>query len=64
MDHRGQGNSGRMTADSEVQYVVDFQDYVTDFKTLHDTVISPNNHSKKYLFAHSMGGGVASGKKI
>jgi lysophospholipase len=60
IDHRGQGNSGRMLKDSEKLYVNDFNDYATDLKTFFDVVVAPNGHATKYLLGHSMGGAIAS----
>ncbi len=58
LDHRGQGFSGRMTQDSEMGYVDDFQFYVDDLKFFYDNYIKPQNHSRNFLLAHSMGGAI------
>lgn len=58
-DHRGQGQSGRMTTVHDMGYVDSFQFYVDDMKTFYDSFIAPKNYSKKYLLAHSMGGAIA-----
>ena len=58
-DHRGQGFSGRMTENRQMGHVWDFDDYVSDLKTFYEEVVSKNEHSKKFLLAHSMGGGIA-----
>ena len=58
LDHRGQGFSGRMTEDSEMGYIDDFQFYVDDLKMFYDNHIKPQNHSKNFLLAHSMGGAI------
>ena len=57
-DHRGQGLSGRMTADNELGFVDDFQNYITDMKTFYDTIVKPNNPKEVFLLAHSMGGAI------
>ncbi len=58
LDHRGQGFSGRMTEDSEMGYVDDFQFYVDDLKIFFDNYIKPQNHKNNFLLAHSMGGAI------
>lgn len=59
-DHRGQGFSGRMVnSDTQMGHVWNFDDYVTDLKSLYDLKVSPNNHKNVFLLAHSMGGGIA-----
>lgn len=58
MDHRGQGQSGRMLPDPEKQHVNDFNDYVTDVETFVDRFVSAKPHAKKYLLAHSMGSAI------
>jgi lysophospholipase len=58
-DHRGQGLSGRMTEDPHMGYIDTFQFYIDDMKYFYDTVLKTENHKKKYLLSHSMGGTVA-----
>lgn len=58
-DHRGQGYSGRMLANSEIGYVKNFNDYVDDLKTFVDTVVNATPHQHRYLLSHSMGGAVS-----
>lgn len=60
MDHRGQGDSGRMTEDPEVGYVRSFQDYVDDVKTLFEKVVSVYPHREIFVMGSSMGGAIAS----
>jgi lysophospholipase len=55
-DHRGQGLSGRMTGNSHMGYVLDFTDYVTDFKIFYDTVVKVKSEHQPQLLCHSMGG--------
>jgi lysophospholipase len=59
MDHRGQGQSGRMLPDHEKGYVHEFGDYVTDVETFMATIVTAKPHAKKYLLAHSMGGAIS-----
>jgi lysophospholipase len=58
IDHRGQGFSGRMLPDHDKGYVKEFSDYVTDAKTLIDTVVLPHQHARLFALAHSMGGAI------
>lgn len=58
-DHRGQGLSGRMTANPHMGYVDDFVDYVSDFKVFMDSVVMPHCQSAPSLLSHSMGGAIA-----
>ena len=57
-DHRGQGQSGRMTEDPEMGFIDSFQYYINDMKYFYDTCVQPGNHLKIYLLAHSMGGAI------
>jgi lysophospholipase len=59
MDHRGQGLSGRMVADTQKGYVKEFHDYVADVKTFIDTVVTPNSSGQPIILSHSMGGAIA-----
>lgn len=61
MDHRGQGSSDRMTENSQIGYVDHFSDYVDDVETFIDQVIKPQQCSKTYLLAHSLGGAIGLG---
>jgi lysophospholipase len=58
LDHRGQGNSQRILADSQLGHVNEFDDYVKDFHQF-VTAYLPKNE-KRVLMAHSMGGAIAS----
>ncbi|WJG10029.1 alpha/beta fold hydrolase [Aliiglaciecola sp. LCG003] len=58
-DHRGQGLSGRMTDNPQQGYVDSFSDYVEDFKTFFDTIISENSSHQPVVIGHSMGGAIA-----
>ncbi|MEN8117182.1 MAG: alpha/beta fold hydrolase [Bacteroidota bacterium] len=57
-DHRGQGQSGRMTANPEMGYIDSFQYYIDDMKYFYDNILTKNDHKKKFLLAHSMGGAI------
>ncbi|MDC9723999.1 MAG: alpha/beta fold hydrolase [Urechidicola sp.] len=57
-DHRGQGQSGRMTEDHDMGYVSNFQFYIDDMKYFYDTYVKPKSYQKIYLLTHSMGGAV------
>lgn len=58
-DHRGQGLSGRVLANSNKGYVEDFQYYVDDLAFYIENIVSKNCSTKPYLLAHSMGGAIA-----
>jgi lysophospholipase len=60
MDPRGQGASGRMTANSKVQYVKEFGDYADDLETFMNEIVNQLPHAKRFLLAHSMGGAITS----
>ncbi|MDO5292187.1 MAG: alpha/beta hydrolase [bacterium] len=60
MEHRGHGNSTREVEDKGLVYISSFDEYAKDFKMFMDEVVVKNNGSKPmYLFAHSMGGAIA-----
>lgn len=61
LDHRGQGESDRLTDDRHKEYVEHFSDYVSDLKKFMDHVVKPNNYKKIWAVAHSMGGAVLGG---
>ena len=59
-DHRGQGASGRMLAESEKGYVEDFDFYVDDAEDfLKNTVLEYARKKDVFLVSHSMGGAVS-----
>ena len=58
LDHRGQGLSGRLVEDHDMGYIDEFQYYIDDMKYFYDNFVKPNNHLKKYLLAHSLGGAI------
>jgi lysophospholipase len=64
IDHRGQGNSGRLLKDPVKSHVEKFSDYVEDFSYFVNTVVKPNKYQKSFLMAHSMGGAIAAGYLI
>ncbi len=43
-DHRGQGQSGRMTEDPQMGYIENFQYYIDDMKYFHDAYVKPKDH--------------------
>ncbi|QIL85560.1 alpha/beta fold hydrolase [Vibrio sp. HDW18] len=57
-DHRGQGLSQRLTADRQIGYVEQFEDYVTDLQGLVE-LFQLGRYTQRLLFGHSMGGAVA-----
>lgn len=57
-DHRGQGLSGRMTANLHQGYVEDFDDYVDDTKHFYDEVVTANTDFIPLLLCHSMGSAI------
>ncbi|MEP1386083.1 MAG: alpha/beta fold hydrolase [Paraglaciecola sp.] len=57
-DHRGQGLSGRMLGNKHLGYVTDFSDYVADFKTFIDKVVTQHSEYQPNLLCHSMGGAI------
>jgi lysophospholipase len=59
LDHRGQGESGRMLPNRFKGYVEHFDDYVADLETFLDQVVRKDAPRKLLLLAHSMGGGVS-----
>ncbi|MCK5815465.1 MAG: alpha/beta fold hydrolase [Flavobacteriaceae bacterium] len=57
-DHRGQGLSGRMVADTDMGYIDEFQYYIDDMKVFYDNISKTTKHKSFYLLAHSMGGAI------
>lgn len=58
-DHRGQGASGRLNNDSELGYVICFNDYVSDLHSFITNVFGKQTYRQRFLLAHSIGGAVA-----
>ena len=58
IDHRGQGMSGRMTANPHMGYVKDFADYVADFELFIQQVVLPHSSGPLMLLCHSMGSAI------
>ncbi|WP_417359935.1 alpha/beta fold hydrolase [Gallaecimonas pentaromativorans] len=56
LDHRGQGLSGRLTGDSELGFVEDFDHYGADLDHFVQKVVVPLGYARHWLLAHSMGG--------
>ena len=60
MDHRGQGQSERILPDDPLKgHVEDFHHYIRDFDFFIKKVVSPGQHKKLYLIAHSMAGAIS-----
>jgi lysophospholipase len=59
LDLRGQGSADRLLADPQKGYVEYFDDYVTDTHLFIENVVAPQS-TRVVMFAHSLGGGVAS----
>lgn len=60
IEHRGHGRSQRLGIDNSQINVEMFDYYVQDFKQFIDEVVIPNSNDKELLlFAHSMGGAIA-----
>jgi len=55
-DHRGQGMSSRLLADTNKGHVVSFNDYVSDLEIFIDTVVAREDRAPLIIVAHSMGG--------
>lgn len=58
-DWRGQGGSQRLTGNPRLGHVATFDDYWTDLKSFHGTVLLPDCPPPYHLVGHSMGGLVA-----
>jgi lysophospholipase len=61
IDHRGQGESGRLLPDPIKSHVNKFSDYVDDLSQFINVVVQPHHYRRAILMAHSMGGAIASG---
>ncbi len=60
VEHRGHGFSGRKVKELDKVYVKSYDEYVLDFKIFMDQIVKSLSISKEYvLFAHSMGGAIA-----
>ena len=55
-DWRGQGGSQRLIPDTRLGHVHDFDDYWTDLKSFHGSILLPDCPGPYYLVGHSMGG--------
>lgn len=63
IEHRGHGRSGTLAnlsvVDDTQVNIDEFDYYIEDLKIFIDTVVSKENNNKpKFLYAHSMGGGI------
>lgn len=60
MEHRGHSRSGRLGIDSSQVHIESFRYYYKDLKTFLDQIVVPAaGKNNLYLYAHSMGGGIA-----
>lgn len=66
LDHRGQGNSGKVgnSRDGRVSDVKRFDDYLQDFDKLYTFIAAENMHSMYIVLGDSMGGLIASMKML
>jgi lysophospholipase len=55
-DWRGQGGSQRLIGNSRLGYVDTFDDYWTDLRSFHASILLPDCPPPYYLVGHSMGG--------
>ncbi len=58
LDHRGQGRSGRLLADTHRGHVINFSDYVDDFTQFYQQEVKPRGYRQRFALAHSMGGAI------
>ncbi|MFI8416188.1 lysophospholipase L2 [Serratia sp. NPDC078593] len=58
LDHRGQGRSGRLLADTHRGHVINFADYVDDFSQFYQQEVEPRGYRQRFALAHSMGGAI------
>jgi lysophospholipase len=61
IDHRGQGDSGRLLPDPIKSHVEKFSDYVDDFENFVLNIVHPENYRSSFILSHSMGGPIAGG---
>jgi lysophospholipase len=54
-DFRGQGGSQRLLPDSRRGHVDDFGDFVTDIRTITETIMTPHMPKPWFALSHSMG---------
>lgn len=55
LDHRGQGQSGRMASNPDKGYVKDYGDFVNDLNTFVTQFVLPNSQHQPVFLCHSMG---------
>lgn len=59
-DQRGHGLSERIIQDLRIVHIERFEQYVDDLDAFISNIVAPNGENKPvYIYAHSMGGGVA-----
>ena len=59
LEHRGHGQSYRPVSNPDMVDVSDFEEYVEDLKCFVDGIIRPEQTADLFLYAHSMGGCIA-----
>lgn len=60
LEQRGHGYSGRQIDDKDMVHVIDYADYIADVKTFMDKIVMPSaGKLPKIIYAHSMGGAIA-----
>lgn len=60
LDHRGQGLSGRMLADSEKGHVDSFENYVLDLDLFLRSIVAEKKYDRVFFITHSLGGAILS----
>lgn len=58
LDHRGQGQSGRMLENPDKGYVEDYSYFVEDLHSFVEQRVLPNSQHQPKLLCHSMGGAI------
>lgn len=58
LDHRGQGQSARMTSPSDMGHIDEFENYILDLETFMKLMKLGERCEHKFLLAHSMGAGI------
>lgn len=59
LEHRGHARSGRLGADSSQVHVDSWQYYVDDLQAFVQQIVRPQTQAPLLLYAHSMGGAIA-----
>lgn len=56
LDHRSQGESSRLTANTHISHIDSFEDYVADLSAFYERVVAPRAAGQVALLGHSLGG--------